>query len=747
MLALLFGSGFSALVYQVLWLRLLGLVFGVTVHAASTVLAAFMGGLAIGSVVAGRLADRVTSPLRWFGLVEILVGISALCTPWLLDGLESVYRLVYSDVSGSGTALTSLRFAGSLAALIVPTTLMGATMPLAVRAATFSPARFGMRVGLLYAANTTGALAGALITGYYLVSSIGIARSFQLAAAVNVVIGLTALLWPRQHAGLPAAAAEGSVQSGMVPSPAERRGVLLVCAVSGFVGLALEVVWFRSLVMFLAATTYVFTIVLAIVLGGIAAGSAMVTPTLRRNRDWIARLAVFQVAIAIAAVASLAAQVWTYSRGWRTSAVLQGSALSVLPTMLLMGAAFPIALQCWTVRGDGTLARAGARVGRFYMTNLLGAIAGAVAAGFVLIPRLGARGSLIAVASLSLLSGLVLLALIFPRRRRFAAGVAVASIVIFITVAASLSDPLSAGLARRYGNERMLWREEGQQATVTVQQGPEHRALYLDGLHQTNDSAGMVAMHGQIGSLGMAVHPRPEDALVIGLGGGATAGAVARFAAASVDVVELSPSVVRGADWFRHANGDVLRRPNVQLRVDDGRNYLLLTPRRYDVITADIIQPFHAGAGNLYSLEYYQLARRTLREGGLMVQWIGHRPEEQYKHIARTFLAAFPQTTAWAGGTLLLGSLEPLRLSRAAYEARLADPSDGPALTAAGLGSFEALLSQFSAGPAELRTFVGDGPVLTDDRPLVEYFRGLPPSARDVPLEQLRGSVQPYVER
>jgi spermidine synthase len=522
--------------------------------------------------------------------------------------------------------------------------------------------------------------------------------------------------------------------------------VLAVAAASGFVGLALEVIWFRTLVMFLAATTYMFTIVLAIVLGGIAAGSAIMAPLLARQRDWVARLGVMQAAVALTAVASLAAQAWTYSRGWRTSAILQGTALTVLPTMLLMGAAFPLAMHCWLRGGDGDADGVGRRAGRFFMTNLLGAICGAVAAGFLLIPRLGIRTSLIVAASISLASALLIFA-VLGRRRRFALCCSGASVVGFITIASVLPDPLSATINRRYGGERLLWREEGVQTTVTVQQGTDQRVLYLDGLHQTNDSAGMVAIHAQIGSLAMAVHRDPEDALVVGLGGGATAGAVAKFSNVAVDVVELSPGVIRGAAWFAHINGDVVRRPNVTMHVDDGRNYMLLTPKRYDVITADIIQPFHAGAGNLYSLEYFRLARRALREGGVMLQWVGLRQRSQYTLIARTFLEAFPHATAWAGGSLLVGSAEPLQLSRAAFERRLADPMRGAALREAGFSSFERLLALYTAGPDELRRFLGDGPVLTDDRPLVEYFRSLPAGEGDIDVAPLRGDVGGYVVR
>jgi spermidine synthase len=240
----------------------------------------------------------------------------------------------------------------------------------------------------------------------------------------------------------------------------------------------------------------------------------------------------------------------------------------------------------------------------------------------------------------------------------------------------------------------------------------------------------------------MALHPNPRTALVIGLGGGATAGAVSVFHT-QVDVVELAGSVVRGARFLESINYGVLSRPNVHMQVDDGRNYMLLTRRRYDVITADVIHPIYAGSGNLYSAEYFRLMRRALNPGGIAVQWVAGT-EAEYKSIARTFLSVFPETTAWAGGSLLVGSLEPLQLRRSDFERKLQTPGGAEGLRDLGTPTFDRLLSLFSAGPDELRAFVGDGPVLTDDRPLVEYFLSLPRD-RDVDTSTLKGDVRRYI--
>jgi spermidine synthase len=212
----------------------------------------------------------------------------------------------------------------------------------------------------------------------------------------------------------------------------------------------------------------------------------------------------------------------------------------------------------------------------------------------------------------------------------------------------------------------------------------------------------------------------------------------------TVDVVELSGAVVRGANWFSHANYDLFRRPNAHIVVNDGRNFLMLTDRKYDVVTADIIQPHHAGANNLYSAEYFRLVRDVLAEDGLALQWVGSSSEAEYKLIMRTFMSVFPETTLWGDGSLMVGAKHPLRISRSALEQRLADARSMEAMHAIGITSFERLRSQFIAGPEQLRAFVGEGPILTDDLPATEYFLLLPREPQ-VNLTGLTGNVEAYV--
>jgi spermidine synthase len=425
-----------------------------------------------------------------------------------------------------------------------------------------------------------------------------------------------------------------------------------------------------------------------------------------------------------------------FSQPWiRSSHVMN---LAIAPATLLMGAAFPIGMRLWAENGPDVVRR----VGSFYSLNVCGSIAGSIAAGFVLLPRLGARTSLIVAASMYAGSSLWLLAhLRTPRMYRWLSGVVIVSVVAWGAV--KLPDPFAVALSKH--PQPVFWREEGLQTTVSVHaQAGGGLAMFLDGLHQANDSASMLRLHREIGLLPLALHPDPKRVLVIGLGGGATAGAASRHVGVSLDVVELSPEVVRAAStWFSRVNHEVVRAPNVTLRVDDGRNFLLLNRgRRYDAVTADIIQPNHAGAGNVYSAEYFRLARAALNEGGVMLQWVGHRETTPYKLIMRTFLSVFPDATLWASGTLMVGALEPLKISRPAFEKKLGDEATRAALHEIGLDSFDALLGQYTAGPDEMRAIVGDGPILTDDRPLIEYSNTMPRGDPPIDLGGVKGDVE-----
>jgi spermidine synthase len=747
---LLFCSGICALVYQVLWLRLLSLTFGVTTHAVSTVLASFMGGLALGSLLAGRLADRVRHPLFLFGAVELLIGLCALATPATLGGVHRIFVDLFPSLPDSVAIGVVIRLVLSFAVLLVPTALMGATLPIVVKSSLTRIDRIGGNVGILYASNTAGAIAGAMLAGFYFIPRIGLSRSFLLAAAINGSVGLLALatgwLRARQESGAAAQLASpppARLEAGR--SMADETLVLVVFGISGFASLALEVIWFRVLGIMLGPTSYVFTLMLAAVLTGIALGSALITPFMRLPLNWLQALAILQFVAGIVAVRSFSPlgripqpPSWLQSflaplglEFLATAVIVATSA--ILPTAVLLGLAFPVGLRIWA-GAERSGRHTAERVGLFYSVNVGAAILGSIAAGFLLLPRLGSKYSLIAVAALFVLSGVALEVLAGRRKPVMAFVISAAGVILFLADVKAVPDPKE--MVRRWVRIEgaILWQEEGVQTTVSVagSQAAGSRVLYLDGRHQANDTDSMVFIHRRIGLLPAILHDGPAHALVVGLGGGVTPGGLSQFPGLQVDVVELSDSVIHASTFFTHVNFDVLQRPNVRIRHDDGRNYLLRTRASYDVITADAILPHHAGANNLNSVEYFRLVRDRLASDGVALHWNGGVTDAEHKMILRAFVEAFPHATLWGDGSLMVGTKQPLSVSRSRVERMLADPSTKQALALMHIETFDHLVRMFRASPTDIRTYLGSGPMLSDDKPALEYFASLPQAERDL---------------
>ncbi|HWI18320.1 MAG TPA: fused MFS/spermidine synthase [Vicinamibacterales bacterium] len=741
--ALFYLSGIAGLIYQVLWLRRLSLVFGVTVYAASTVLAAFMAGLALGSALSGRVLRRGMSPLKAFAIAEILIGVTGLLSPFLLDAAWGLYGALHNLAPESLSVLTVARLVCSFAILALPTTMMGITLPLLTAAVSDRKGGAATNVSLLYALNTLGAMTGTLLAGYLLIPDLGITNSFLLAASINVLVGVLAFLLDRSpnppiNHPLPDHQSANSLQSPI----ANLKLIGVVVAISGFASLGLEIVWFRLMLQFVAATTEAFTAMLTTVLGGIAAGGFIAATILRSKRDPSAALGIVQALTGVAAVASMSFLLWTVANGWDTMQLWRAVLIAILPPSLCMGAGFPLALGIAARSAEpGSLAR---RIGALYSLNVAGAILGSLGTGFVLLTRAGSLNTLIVLGALLAVSG----AMILVKRGGAASWAsAIALLTVFFVTARDLPDPFRVAIDRRYGNQLLeFWRDEGAQTAVSVRASQFQHVLYLDGLHQANDQPAMVELHRSIGHLPMVLHGAPRTVLVVGMGGGATPGAVSQYDA-NVQIVELSDSVRKAAPFFAHVNYDLLNRPNVSVRVDDGRNFLALSGRKFDVITADIIQPGHAGAGHVYSREYFTLVRNALNDNGVVLQWIGQRPFVEYSLIMRTFLDVFPNATLWADAGFMVGTVQPLKIDPAAIDRLRQRPETRAALDAVGLRSFDDLRAWFTAGPDEMRAFVGAGPILTDDRPLVEYHHRLPRPEEQPPLNlsSLKGDVSRFI--
>jgi predicted membrane-bound spermidine synthase len=523
----------------------------------------------------------------------------------------------------------------------------------------------------------------------------------------------------------------------------------VVFGVSGGVSLAYEVVWSRTLAILFDSSIYGFVLMLATVLLGIAVGGGVAGLLLswRATRPRVAGLAFgwIEVGIGLAAVLALVAFGGAYDvllglrdqgpsllvRLVRTDLRLMAMlcVLTVLPAALLMGATFPVASRLWAAGSQ----RVGSRLGGVYAANVAGAIVGSLAAGFLLVPALGAHHALLLLAAVNVGLGVFLLQAAAQSRWPFLAGAAALAVIGW----GALRPPLHETVFHaHFPDQDLLAYWEGRENTVSVGRDADGvQTLFTNSRGQTNDAPDLVRYHRVMGHLAALLSPHAEThALVVGLGAGATPGAIAQHGGSRVDVVELSEAVVQAAPYFRAANYGVLDLPNIHLSIDDGRNFLLRDRQGYDVITADVVHPYDAGATNLYSVEYFRLAARALDPHGIMVQWVSPGSAFEHALIVRTFLQAFPNATLWLTGDLLIGSPSPLQVSRAELERRLADPSARASLAEVGFLKPEDVLAQFRADSASLHAYAGAGPVLSDDRPLLEYFASLhvPPDPPDL---------------
>jgi spermidine synthase len=749
--ALFFLSGASGLIYQVLWVRMLALSFGITVYAVTVVLASFMGGLALGSFFGGRAAERIKRPLLAYGIIEIAVALVALTTPYALTALQSVYPAIARAVGENEAILTVVRVALAFAVLAIPTTLMGATLPIIVKSSLARHGDLSGRIGLLYSANTFGAIAGTVIAGFWLIGGIGISASILLAAAVNGLVGAISIvlqrtLVPTEGNAMPDAAHEATGEGDTArPFPDRvRTATLIAYGLSGVISFALEVVWTRMLALVLDTSIYAFVTMLSMVLIGIAVGSALATPLVRRRINLPLAFALLEFGVAVGGIWAIWAisnltdlrELLSAIRGVRrltatsTNFNFVVAAVTILPSTLLIGATFPIAARIYTAGLD----RSSERLGQIYAVNVFGAIFGSMLGGFVLLPTLGTQASLLllSVASLALAGMLALSAdwRTLPARAALVGAGTAAFVVLWV----AKPDLYSALFSTRFPGSQVEWFREGIETTVSVVKDQENvRTLYTNSRGQANDEAGLVQYHRRIAHTPLLVKPRASEALIVGLGAGHTAGSILQHEGTRVEVVELSDAIVEGAIRFAGVNYGVMNNPSLSVRMGDGRNFLLTTERKYDLITTDTIQPLDAGSTNLYSAEYYRLALAALKPGGVMAQWIAPHDDYQYKTMLRTYLSVFPHVTLWLTADLVIGSREPIVLDLAETARRFESPRARAALLQGGFGGVDDIAGAFVATREELEAFVGDGPILSDDRPFIEYYRSLPGRGQGAP--------------
>lgn len=734
---LLFGSGLAALTFQILWIKQLSLVVGIDIFAVTVGVSAFFTGLALGGLALGRVIDRSVRPYLLYAGLETGVAVLGVAATFLLAAAPPWFAALEMRSS-------VLAWAMVFALVGVPAFLMGGTLPVLVRALTSSAAGIGRKGGSLYAANTFGAITGALLASFLFIPSLGIKGTAFAAAAIGLLAALGAMLADRS---VPAA------KLLPVGTPArlsrDAKVAIALYALAGGVALGYEVVWSQAIVQFMSTRAFAFSVVLATYLSGLALGAALFARWADRVRDpWSAfgllialagLTALLQMAllgdwlIQLQTLAERAAWALTGNDLARMCARFAVAALTVIfvPTLFL-GAAFPAALRL--IVSDGHV---GQGVGKVAALNTLGGIAGTVLTGFVLVPQLGLMRTLALLALTAAAIGLI--AVLWRRQGRTALAVTIAALGAICLLAVLIPANKLATLLPATGKGEIVFYEEGRGATVAVveQKGGKgtFRRLYIQGVSNTGDSLPSLRYMRLQALLPLIIRQnQPKSVLVIGLGTGITAGATLDYAGLERRVVaELLPGVARASAFFA-GNYGAVRDARLDIRLRDGRRELLQSTDAYDLITLEPPPPSAAGVANLYSTDFYRLAASRLEPSGMVAQWLPLPTQngDDTRALVKSFIEVFPHASLWTTELhemLLIGSFEPMPLDLEMISRRLAEPAIRDALAEVGITSPAALLSTWIADRDRLVTFAGSALPVTDDRPRIEYAPWVRPDA------------------
>ena len=753
--ALFFASGALGLVYEITWMRQFRIIMGNTVYTSATVLTAFMGGLALGSFVAGRIVHRLVRPLRAYGVLELLVGAYAVLLPLLMVPADPLYGWLYLNFADNGPVLACGRFAISCALLLPPATMMGATLPLLISHLTQGPQWVGRDVGRLYGINTIGAALGAAAAGFAFVPLGGVQATLFTAAAGSFGIGIISLILDQRSQASPVSSA--SMHGPSVPLDPLRLVVVSGLGAAGAASMIYEVAWTRTLTQLIGSSVYAFTLMLVAFIAGLGLGAVALSGFIDRRRNPVLFLGGLQIVVAVAClvivplfgiappfVVELVTS-WADSFGALHAAQFVTVFLLMLIPTFAMGAVFPTVARIYA----RDFSRIGRSVGEAYAANTLGSVIGSFVAGFVLIPLAGVRTSILLAVGLNAVLGGVFLLISGWRTSRFRwICVSGAGFVLLAGIAAvpawdtNLINSAPYLYAYRYkansrtqgarldkvmtGSRRLLYEEEGLTATVTVVASGGQLYLKVNGKTDAS-SRGDLRSQSLLSHLPTLLHPEPNDALLIGLGSGISLGALEHHPVQRIECVEISPEVVRAASFFSDANGDALADPRVHMIIGDGRNHTAHTEATFDVIISQPSNLWIAGMADLFTVEFFQACRAKLAADGIMCSWVQaySMATEDFRTIVNTFAYVFPHVSLWesvpGGDYFLVGSQSPQPLSAEILSERVRARQLQTDLERIGVGSVEQILSSYAAADANLRRFAAGARLNTDDNARLEF--------------------------
>jgi spermidine synthase len=798
-----FISGAAALIYEVVWVRAFILIFGGSHLAVTSVLSIFMAGLAIGGYVIGRYVDRARRPLRLYGLLELGIAASALIFTGLMKAYPSIYVALAQGRDDSLLYLSIVRILFSILALIIPTTLMGGTLPVLSRFVARQPGNLRIHLSFLYGFNTLGAVLGALLAGFFFLRVYSTSTTLYIAVAASALVGFTSILLQDKASRFVFLEGHALEQPGTLSGASLEDSrdvfplklVLWGIGLSGFCALGYEVLWTRILTIVIGASVYGFTIMLIAFLAGIALGSEAYGVLLkvfrigeagtRRVISWfgivqvIIGITAFLVTVNIRDVPANSIRVQGYllqtgigSFGLRAWSSFALAFLYMLVPAFFMGVSFPLAGEAHAKYRKAV----GAAVGEVLAYNTVGAILGAGASGYLMIYCFGIERSLQMLTAMNVGLGLFVLSSL-ARIRWLTAGVASLTVATLSFLALNQSalriwDMKYFAIFRSnqpeafrtpemvreaVENTDVLYYAEGIESIVSsIKIKGGEQSFLTNGRIEASSHLQAQQVQLVLGHLPMLLNRNPRKVLVVGLGSGMTLGATSIHPSVEqVTLAEIEPRVIGVARTFEEYNHRVLANPKLKIVFNDGRNFLMTTKEKFDVITADPIHPWFRGAGYLYTTQYFKLAADHLQPGGVICQWlpIYELTPKDLQSVVRTFQEHFKYTLMWLThyDAELVGSNSPILIDEGALDRRIAEPAIAGDLKKVIMGSAVDFLSYYVMGTEGMKRFGREGILNTDDNLYLEFsapFSIATPSVMEANVNAIasyRESIVPYL--
>ncbi len=754
-----FATGVTGLVYEIVWTRMLILAFGSTQFAVTTVLTAFMAGLAFGSLIFGRIVDSYRRPVVLYGLVELTIGIYSILTPFLFSVIKNIYLTHLSSGELHYASFSLTQFLLSFACMITPTILMGGTLPILIRYITASKEEIGFTAGMLYSINTLGAVIGCTITGFYSLYIIGVNETVYTAGIVDIIIGALVIALSR---GKTERETAKDIQRETVSSPADYNPltaiiILAAFAISGFAALAYEVFWFRIFSLVIGSSIYAFTIMLATFLIGIGIGSLSFAPFIDKRKNPILWFAILEFIIGLSVLLTVPVykelpyifleMFKAFSSSFWIFLAMQSflcSLVMIIPT-LCMGAIFPTVGRIYAKDLDTV----GRGIGNIYFFNTAGAIFGSFIGGFILIPSIGIQKAIILLTGINILLGITIL--LTASLKRAAKGVLITAVMILFLITVMNIPPWdrvimttgpyvnpSAGPVLEAIKEKdktifdeLLFYKEGINAVITVRREGDGKTISYqsNGKYEarTVDSKPGKAW-SLLGHIPALLSKRHDRALLIGLGSGITLGAMEQYPFKEIDVAELEPAVVEAAGYFSKANTNALDDPRARLHIADGRNFLFAAEKRYDVIVSAVSDPWITGVSNLFTKEYFDGINSKLTDDGIAALWFqNYRISiDDLKTGLNTFASAFPHVSLWfhysnTSDLIVIGSKTPHAFEIGSIYANLTEGRVKNDLARLDISNPFDILSLFLMGDKDMREYIRGAGINTDNRPILEF--------------------------